>query len=98
MKQVSTTTEVLLLTSFAINVAFYLCVANDLCVLSCIFLGTLTLFSYLAVLSHMPKGQSRLKLFLLTLCCAASMILFFYGIYLGCVEKCGSTQHKNATS
>jgi len=98
MKQVSTKTELLLVTAFAINVAFYLCVATDLFVLSCIFLGALTLFSYLAVLSHMPKGQSSGKLFLFTVCCAVAMILFFHGIYLGCVEKCESIQHKNATS
>jgi hypothetical protein len=64
MKQVSTKTELLLVTAFAINVAFYLCVAIDLFVLSCVLLGALTLFSYLAVLSNMP-GQSRGKLFLL---------------------------------
>jgi hypothetical protein len=96
MKQVSTKTDVLLLTAFAINVAFYLCVATRLFVLSFIFLGALTLFSYLAVLSHM-KGQSRGKLFLLTLCCAVTMILFFYGIYLGCVEKSGLIQHKDTS-
>jgi hypothetical protein len=62
MKQVSTKTDVLLLTAFAINVAFYLCLTNDLFVLSFIFLGALTLFGYLAVLSQMPKGESCFSL------------------------------------
>jgi hypothetical protein len=99
MKQVSTKTDVLLSRAFATSVAFYLCVANDLFILSCILLVTLTVLSYLAVLSHMPlKAQSKGKLFLLTFCCAVTIILFFSGVYLGYVEKCGLLEHKETTS
>jgi hypothetical protein len=88
MKRVSSKTDLLLSTTFATSVAFYLCVAYDLFVLSCILLVTLTVFSYLAVLSHIPpKGQNKGKLFLLTFCCAVTMILFFSGVYLGYIEK-----------
>src|SRR6476660_2458871 len=77
MKQVSTRTHILLQIALALSVATYIGLRNHLLVLSGIFLGASIVFSFLAVLSHLPMGQRRGKLMLLTVCSVVCTMLFF---------------------
>ena len=80
MKQVLTQTSVLLLTTFAVGVAFYVSAAKDLFILSCIFLGLEIVFSFLVVLSRGPKRQRRGKLILMSVISSVAILIFIvYG-------------------
>jgi len=76
MKQVSTRTHVLLQIALALSVATYISLTNHLLVLSGIFLGASIVFSFLAVLSHLPRGQRRAKLIFLTVTSVSCIMLF----------------------
>jgi hypothetical protein len=75
MKPVSTRTNLLLLTAFAMGVIFYVSIANLWFVLSCIFLGLEIVFSFLTVLSRALKEKRRGKLILMTSISAIAVII-----------------------
>ena len=76
MKQVSKRTHILLQIALALSVANYIGLTNHLLVLSGIFLGASIVFSFLAVLSHLPRGQRRAKLIFLTVTSVSCIMLF----------------------
>ena len=76
MKQVSTRTNVLLLTAFAMSVGMCVAVTKHLFISSCISFAASIVFSFLAVFSHVPREQRRGKIILLTACSAVSIMLF----------------------
>ena len=80
MKRVLTQTSVLLLTTFAMGIAFYVSAAKDLFTLSGIFLGLEIVFSFLVVLSRGPKRQQRGKLILMSVISSVAILVFIlYG-------------------
>jgi len=76
MKELSTRTNMLLLFAFAMIAAMYVALTNYFFTLSCIFLGASIGFSFLTVFSHVPEGQRRGKLILLSACSLVSIMLF----------------------
>ena len=74
MQSLSTRTNLLLLTAFAMGAAFYVIDTNF--VLSCILLGLEIVFGFLAILSRGPKEQRRVKLILMSVVCAIAIMIF----------------------
>src|SRR6478672_9632483 len=64
MKQVLTQTSVLLLTTFAMGIAFYVSAAKDLFILSCIFLGLEIVFSFLVVFISWAEATTKRKAYI----------------------------------
>jgi len=76
MKELSTRTNMLLLSSFTMIASMYVALTDHFFTLSCIFLGASIVFSFLTVFSHVAEEQRREKLILLSACSLISIMLF----------------------
>jgi len=76
MKELSTRTNMLLLSAFTMIAAMYVALTNHFFTLFLYISWASIVFSFLTVFSHVPEEQRREKLILLSACSLISIMLF----------------------